>query len=306
MVRMGWQPRAVLLWVWLLGCTNVWALERPELGKLNVYFFDVGQGDSALIVSPSGKTVLVDAGPPEHSEALTRRLSGLLDGPLDLAILSHPHLDHLGGMKPVLSALGTQRFMDPAFPHPSAAYRKLLAWLRVAGVEIRGVDSDTEPPLKIGLGEGASLEILWPRPSHSGFLRGTRSDANANSIVALLTYGQVRMLFTGDAERPTERALQKLENLPLSADVLKVAHHGSRHSTSQAFLDLVKPRLAVVSCASNNEYGHPARSLLRRLEKQGARIHRTDEQGDLRLVTDGTSLSVSAERPDPVRSSLRE
>ncbi|MCP3162732.1 ComEC/Rec2 family competence protein [Myxococcus qinghaiensis] len=261
---------------------------------LTVHFFDVGQGDAALIISPSGKTVLIDGGPPEARERLAARLRTLVTGPLDLAILTHPHLDHLGGLTAALRAVGAKRFMDPGFNHPSEAYKDLLGFVGDSVGQVMNPEPNPATPdslLTIGLGEGVSLTVLWPRAPREPFLTGTRSDANSNSIVAKLTYGKTSFLLVGDAEPDTEAALLQ-RPLDLTATVLKVAHHGGRHSSTAAFLAAAKPQAAVISVGAKNDYGHPARETLERLDAVGAHVLRTDRDGEVIAASDGHSVTL--------------
>ncbi|WP_223636634.1 ComEC/Rec2 family competence protein [Corallococcus sp. EGB] len=274
------------------------ALPAPASGRLTVYFLDVGQGDAALIVSPTGKTVLIDGGPPEAGPRLAARLRELVKGPLDLVILTHPHLDHLGGLRAALKAVGAKRFMDPGFDHPSEAYRDLLDFV---GREVGQVMTPEPNPgspqslVSVGLGEGVALTVLWPRVPQESFLADTRSDANANSIVTKLTYGKTAFLFTGDSEPPTEEVLLR-KPLDLTATVLKVAHHGGKHSSTAAFLARVKPQAAVISCGVGNDYGHPSPEVLGRLGDVRARTFRTDQDGEVMAVSDGTSVTLRSAR----------
>ncbi|MFP2910838.1 ComEC/Rec2 family competence protein [Pyxidicoccus sp. 3LFB2] len=268
----------------------------PAGKPLTVYFFDVGQGDAALVVSPTGKTVLIDAGPPEAREPLARRLKELVKEPLDLVILTHPHLDHLGGMAHALRAVGAKRFMDPGFDHPSDAYRDLLNYVGGAVGQVMTPEPSAQSPqtlLTIGLGEGTQLTVLWPRVPQEPFLDNTRSDPNSNSIVAKLTYGKTAFLFTGDAEPDTEAALLQ-KRIDFSSTVLKVAHHGGRHSSTAPFLSAVKPKAAVISCGAGNDYGHPTLEALERLDASGARVFRTDVDGEVVAVSDGTAVTLRA------------
>jgi len=268
----------------------------PAGKPLTVYFFDVGQGDAALIVSPTGKTVLIDGGPPEAREHLGRRLRELVKEPLDLVILTHPHLDHLGGLTHALRAVGAKRFMDPGFDHPSDAYRDLLEYVGETIGQVMTPEPSAQAPqtlLTIGLGEGTSLTVLWPRVPQEPFLDNTRSDPNSNSIVTKLTYGKTAFLFTGDAEPDTEAALLQ-KRIDFSSTVLKVAHHGGRHSSTAAFLAAVKPKAAVISCGAGNDYGHPTSEALERLDASGARVLRTDVDGEVVAVSDGTSVTLRA------------
>jgi competence protein ComEC len=295
-------PRLCLLFILLLASVGLAAPAPAPPGKLlTVHFFDVGQGDAALVISPTGKTVLIDGGPPEAGPRLVERLRPLVRAPLDLVILTHPHLDHLGSLRDAIQAVGARRFMDPGFDHPSAAYRDLLEFVGQEVGQVMTASPNPQAPgtfLTIGLGEGVQLTLFWPRAPLEPFLKDTRSDANSNSIVARLTYGKTSFLFTGDAEPDTEQALLQ-KSLPLASTVLKVAHHGGRHSSTAPFLAAVKPQAAVISCGANNEYGHPNPEALERLAGVGARIFRTDLQGDIQALSDGTTVTFQTGREAP-------
>lgn len=292
------SARLLALLVLLLASLPGLAAPPATSTPLTVYFFDVGQGDAALIVSPTGKTVLIDGGPPESRAHLTRRLRELVKEPLDLVILTHPHLDHLGGMAHALKAVGAKRFMDPGFDHPSEAYRDLLDAVGDSVGQVMNPEPNPKAPhtlLTIGLGEGTSLTVLWPRVPQEPFLDDTRSDPNSNSIIAKLTYGKTAFLFTGDAEPDTE-ALLLQKRIDFSATVLKVAHHGGRHSSTAPFLAAVKAKAAVISCGAGNDYGHPTAEALERLDAAGARVFRTDQDGEVVAVSDGTSVTLRTEK----------
>jgi beta-lactamase superfamily II metal-dependent hydrolase len=270
---------------------------------LTVYFFDVGQGDAALIVSPTGKTVLIDGGPPEAGEHLAARMKQLVRGPLDLVILTHPHLDHLGSLKDAVQAVGARRYMDPGFDHPSEAYRDLLEFMGKEVGQVMTPEPNPQTPdtfLTVGLGEGAVLTVYWPRYPREPFLKNTRSDANSNSIVTRLTYGKTAFFFTGDSERDTELALLR-QRTDYTSTVLKVAHHGGKHSSTQEFLAAVKPKAAVISCSEGNEYGHPTPEALERLAAVGAQVFRTDRNGEIKAVSDGVAVTLQAEQGSPAR-----
>ncbi|NVI97730.1 MBL fold metallo-hydrolase [Myxococcus sp. AM009] len=290
--------RWLALLVLLLASTPGQALAQSTGQPLTVHFFDVGQGDAALIISPTGKTVLIDSGPPDARHRLEQRLRELVKAPLDLAILTHPHLDHLGGMSSALRSVGARRFMDPGFDHPSEAYRDLL---NVVGDEVGQVMTPVPNPqdprslVTIGLGDGAALTVLWPRVPEDAFLTGTRSDPNSNSIVAKLTYGKTAFLFTGDAEPDTEATLLR-KPIDLTSTVLKVAHHGGRHSSTAGFLAAVKPKAAVISVGAKNDYGHPTPAVLERLRAVKATVFRTDQDGEVVATSDGNVVSLRAEK----------
>ncbi len=292
-----------LLSLLVLLLTALPALAQPTSpaasGKpLTVYFFDVGQGDSALIVSPTGKTVLIDGGPPEAREHLVSRLRQLVHAPLDLIILTHPHLDHLGNLKDAIQAVGARRYMDSGFDHPSAAYRDLLNFVGKEVGQVMSPEPNPQAPdsfLTVGLGEGAALTIYWPRYPREPFLKNTRSDANSNSIVTRLTYGRTAFFFSGDSERDTEEALLR-KKVDYTSTVLKVAHHGGKYSSTEQFLAAVKPKAAVISCGVGNDYGHPTAEALSRLSAVGARVFRTDQDGEIKAVSDGNTVTLQAEK----------
>jgi len=255
---------------------------------LRVDFIDVGQGDAALITSPAGKTVLVDGGPHESVAALVAFLRGRGVGPIDLILLTHRHADHLGGLASVVRTFGARFYLDAPFPHPSPAYDALLDTLEGAKVPVRTATRGRV----IDLGGGASITLLGPPEP---VITGSRSDVNANSVVLRLDYRTVSMLFAADAEAKTERWLLE-SGVPLKAAVLKVAHHGSRYSSTRAFLRAVQPKIAVISAGAVNDYGHPAAQTLNALARQPTLVYRTDIDGTVTVTTDGTRVAVATAR----------
>ncbi len=277
---------------WLAGCLlaalSLGSTPARAAAGLRVDFIDVGQGDAALVTSPAGKTVLIDGGPANHAPALTAFLAAHVHGPIDLILLSHRHEDHLGGLPAVVHQLGARLFLDAPAAHAGPDYERLMRELEARGVPARQAARGR----RIDLGGGAALTMLGP-PEPS--IVGSRSDVNANSVVARLTYGGVSILFAGDAESPTEAWLLA-SGQDLRADVLKVAHHGSRYASGMRFLRAVGPRVAVISAGAGNEYGHPARVTVQRLARAGAAVYRTDLDGDVTVETDGTSVHVRTAR----------
>lgn len=249
--------------------------------ELAVTFFDIGQGDSALIVSPTGKRVLIDGGPPEAGERLLAALTAHRIDLIDLIILTHPHADHLGGLKKVVGALPVRMFLDSGYPSTSPVYGGLLSVLSARGVAVKQAAAGRQ----IELGGGALLTLLGPP---APWLTNTRSDVNANSVVARLAWQGRSALFTGDAEPETERWLLAQSSAGTSgadgllrAELLKVPHHGGRFSSTLPFLQTVAPRLAVISVGATNDYGHPTPEALARLAQVGARVLRTDQDGEI-------------------------
>lgn len=249
---------------------------EARAAELALTFFDIGQGDAALIVSPTGKRILIDGGPPESGVRLTEALRRLRVDSIDLVVLSHPHMDHLGGLKEVVATLPVRMFLDSAYPSTSPGYTALLRLLQERGVTLTQSILDRT----IEIGDGATLRFLGPP---SPWLTNTRSDINANSVVVLLSWRGRTVLFTGDAEPETERWLLSRAPQSLPAELLKVAHHGGRFSSTAAFLQAVRPRIAVISSGAGNDYGHPTADALARLTEVGARVLRTDQLGDVTL-----------------------
>lgn len=250
--------------------------------NLEVDFLDVGQGDAILIKTQAGQNILIDGGP---DKTVVKRLGENLpwwDKQIDLMVLTHPHDDHVTGLIEVLKRYKVKRILYTGATHTAPNY---LTWLKIV--------RDRKVPLTIvdkaqtvALGPAVKLEILYPEQS---LLNKTLGDLNDSSIVAQLVYGQSKFLLTGDAGLTVEKELLASgANLP--AEILKVGHHGSEYSTSQEFLDEVKPRLAVISVGENNDFGHPNLRIIKRLERSGARILRTDEAGTVRLKSDGIKI----------------
>ena len=261
-------------------------LARPAgaAGTLRIDFIDVGQGDAALITSPTGRTVLIDGGPSQSARALTTFLDAETDRPLDLILLSHRHEDHLGGLTAAVHHRGARMFLDAPVPHPGPAYSALMHELEDGHVVVRQAARGR----RIDLGGGAVMTLLGPPDPP---ITGSRSDVNANSVVARLEYRKFSVLFTGDAEAPTEQWLLAA-GAPVQATVLKVAHHGSRYASRVGFLEQVGAQIAVVSVGAHNEYHHPAPETLEHLARSGARVYRTDVDGTVTLVTDGATLRL--------------
>jgi beta-lactamase superfamily II metal-dependent hydrolase len=268
----------------------VWALwlAGPALatGTLRIDFIDVGQGDAALVTSPTGKTVLIDGGPGRSAPALTRFLDAQTDGPLDMILLSHRHEDHLGGLTAAVHQVGARMFLDAPVPNPGPAYTALMHELAEQKVAVGQATRGRQ----IALGAGATLTLIGPPDPP---ITGSRSDVNANSVVARLSFGRFAVLFAGDAEAPTEAWLLA-SGATLHATVLKVAHHGSRYASRANFLDQVGAQVAIVSVGARNGYHHPAAATLEHLAGRGAHVYRTDVDGTVTLETDGAVVRIRA------------
>lgn len=278
-----------------LGDLRVAAIDGPAL---EVHFIDVGQGDAILIRAPQGKTVLIDTGPPEAKDELLAYLRAHRVSRLDLLVNTHPHSDHIGNATAVIEALPVGRVLDSGFVHPTTTYERMLDAIEKRGVPLRVVRKGQ----RIVVEDGVTLTALGPEDP---LVERSRSDANANSVVLRLDHGDVRFMLTGDAEEETEERLVK-QGEALGATVLKVAHHGSKYATHQAFFDAVAPRLAVVSCAGKNSYGHPAPETMARLRAKGVPILATPPLGNIVIKSDGKKLAIGYGRTLPAVSAADE
>lgn len=272
-------------------CLAVWLPITPlNSGDLEIHMLDVGQGDALALRTPAGRWLLVDAGRVwQGGDAGRRTVLPYLrrrGGQLVSFILSHPHADHVGGAPTVLGTMRPVEFRDAGYPAGGAAYVQALAvsaekrirWQRVHPGDSMVVD-------------GVIVRFLAPDSAWAAGL----PDANSASTVAVVRYGEVRILLTGDAEAAEEEwLLASHGEEALRADVLKVAHHGSRTSTTPAFLHAVSPRLALVSVGSGNLYGHPDQDVMARLANAGAMVLRTDQLGTVVVRTDGYHIHVEA------------
>lgn len=263
---------------WLLLAVLLAVALPARAGQVVVDFLDVGQGD-AILIRGGGKAVLVDGGPAEaRVDRLLRRMGVQR---LDLVVATHPHADHVAGLERVLRGFEVGLFLDSGQTHTTGLWDRVLTAIEEEQIPYRTARRD----MTLRLGDEAVLHVLFPTPRP---LRGTRSDLNSNSVVLLLDHDEIEFLLAGDAEAPTEAALLR-HGLP-EVEVLKVAHHGSEHSSTRRFLAALSPAWAVVSCGEGNRYGHPDPAALERLSAAGATVFRTDRSGHVRALSDGSSL----------------
>lgn len=256
---------------------------------VELHVLDVGQGDAILLRTERGRWVLFDAGPAWTGGDAGRStiLPYILrrGGALEAFVLSHPHTDHVGGAASVLAALRPPAYWDAAFAGGSEAYGHSLAAAKKQSVGWRRVH-----PGDSVLIDGVSLRFLAPDSTWTVGL----DDPNLASTIAVVQYGVVRFLLVGDAERAEEDWLLERYRDELRADVLKVGHHGSSTSSSDAFLAAVHPDVAVISVGARNRYGHPSPDVLRALGRVGAEVLRTDRTGTVIIRTDGSGIEIEA------------
>lgn len=243
---------------------------------LLVRFLDVGQGDAALITC-GGQSLLIDGGPSSASSMVYSVLDRLGVTHLDCIVATHPDADHCGGIAGALNYADCGRFYCSVTEHDTKTFKSIVKYLGATPITVPACGD------AFALG-GAEVRFVGP-------VSPTR-DTNNGSLVCLLTYGDTRFLFTGDAEVESEQAMVSM-GAELDADVLKVGHHGSDSSSCAAFIEAVSPDYAVISVGKNS-YGHPVPEVVQRLQRSGATTLRTDELGTITIESDGTSLQVTS------------
>lgn len=271
-----------------VGALLVWlaVLALPD-GLLHVAFLDVGQGDAILITTPDGRQILIDGGPTATD--LTWRLGQELpfwDHSLDVVVNTHPDADHLTGLVPLLERYQVDQALVPDVGSTSSLYREWEAQL--AGANL--TPTIGQAGMELSLGRGITATLLNP-----GSAAARENDPNNHSVVIRLQMGRISFLLPGDIEEPVERNLV-LQQVPLAATVLKSPHHGSKTSSSEAFLDTVNPQIVVISVGKDNDFGHPSPEVLERYAERGLTVFRTDEQGTVEFSTDGERLWVETAR----------
>lgn len=270
--------------------------QTGETGTVSVYYFDVGQGDSGLIRLPNGENILIDAGLSSGADQLTAYLKQLGVSRIDYLIGTHPHADHIGGMAKVIQQFDIGQIYIPKVADSQVPVTRTYESMLDAAAEKGLLFTQARGGVTILQQNGVQLRLLAP-------LGETYDDLNDYSVVAKLTFGNRSFLFTGDAEQQSERQMVAQERSDLHSDVLKVGHHGSSSSSTASFLEAVSPQYAVISCGKNNDYGHPHKEVMNRLQKAGIQVYRTDEQGTILIRSDGDSLSVQTGLPELMAAS---
>jgi competence protein ComEC len=263
---------------------EVFALSGSQ--NLKVDFLNVGQGDSFLIETPDMQYILIDGGP---DSTVLQKLADYMpfwDKEIDLVILTHPDSDHVTGLIDVLQKYKVDDILWTGIKINTATYQKwltVLAEQQKMGAKIIIAQSNEE--IKAG---NVLINILNPINSLAGKYF---KDDNDTGVVSRLLYGKISFLFSADITSKEEQQLVDSKS-DLQSNVLKVAHHGSKYSTSDIFLAAVEPQIAVISDGKNNSYGFPTADVLQRLQEFGIKIFRTDQDGDVEFVSDGNNIKL--------------
>jgi len=250
--------------------------------NLKIHYIDVGQGDSELI-QVNGKNILIDAGTSDKRSLEYLKSIGITR--LDYVIATHPHEDHIGSMDDVIINYDIGDFYAPKVTTTTKTYENMINALKSKDLKIN-VPKVGE---KINIG---NLVLTFLAPNSSKY-----DDLNNYSIVIKLEYGKTSFIFMGDAEGVSENEILA-KQLDIQADVLKVGHHGSHSSTTQAFIDKVNPKYAVISCEKGNDYGHPHKETIDNLNNKNIKVFRTDMQGTIIATSNGENITFNVEPVD--------
>ena len=248
---------------------------------LKVHFIDVGQGDSIFIELPNDEVMLIDAGESSEEEKVYNYITDLGYNNIDYVVGTHPHTDHIGGLEYIINNISVENIYMPKAVSTSKTYESLLNTISNKNLKVKVAKAN----VSIISSDNLSVNIIAPNSE-------SYSNLNNYSAVIKIDYYNNSFLFMGDAEVLSEEEITS----DVGADVIKVGHHGSDSSSSLEFLNKVKPKYAVISVGTNNQYNHPYDSILSRYESIGAQVYRTDLDGTIVATSDGTNINITKEK----------
>lgn len=262
------------------GGDSVETIPVGEGEYIEIHMIDVGQGDS-ILVRTSGGDMLIDSGPAGGEDELKAYLTDMEVDDLEYAVFTHPDADHIGNADMILTDYTVKNVIMPEREAGSKTYQRMMDALALTDASL----IHPEPEMSFTMG---SMTVTILAPVDSDY-----KSTNDHSVVMRLDFGDTSFMMTGDAEEEAEAdILARYSVEMLDCDLLKVGHHGSDTSSTQAFLDAVSPEYALISCGEGNSYGHPCASTLQKLEEAEAEIYRTDERGDVVVTSDGTTITI--------------
>ncbi|MBC8062181.1 MAG: MBL fold metallo-hydrolase [Clostridiaceae bacterium] len=262
----------------LSSCETNAPLSNINKNHLIIHYIDVGQGDSMLI-QIHGKNMLIDAGTTESTNELVNYLKKQRIDKLDYVIETHPHEDHIGAMSKIINKFEINKFYGPKITANTKAFENMVDSLKSKSLKINVAKAGQT----IDLGSDIKCKIIAPNSD-------AYKEINNYSVVIKLEFGNTSFLFEGDAEKISETEMIT-KGYNLSCDVLKIGHHGSRTATSDEFLKETHPKISIISCGLNNDYGHPHKPTLTKLNAINSKIYRTNKDGTVILESDGIKIS---------------
>ena len=272
----------------VVGCSSPFVENNDETsistfssGSLRVNYIDVGQGDSIFIQLPNNQTMLIDAGEAYKSDNVINYLNNLGITKIDYVIGTHPHTDHIGGLEEVINTFDIGSIYMPRASSTSKTYEDLLTTISNKGLKIKTAKSG------VVVLDDDNLKLEFIAPNSDSY-----SELNNYSAVLKLTYLDNTFLFMGDAETLSENEITS----NVDADVIKVGHHGSDSSSGIEFVRKVSPEYAIIMVGEGNSYNHPYQSIIDRYENVGAKVLRTDLDGNIVCDSDGKEVSCSGDK----------
>ena len=276
--RLKYTLLSVLLVLITVGCNSTIKTNLNLENNMVTHFIDVGQGD-CILIQVNDKNLLIDSGTSDSKKKVIKYLKNNNIKKLDYVVATHPHDDHIGGMSSIIKSFKIGDFYAPKATSSTEAFEDMIRALKGKNLKI----NVTKPNISLDLGPNTTCIILSPNKT-------SYKDTNNYSCTIKVTYKASSYLFTGDIENLAEQEL--LDNgYDLKSQVLKIAHHGSNSSTSEAFLNKVSPKIAVISCGAYNSYGHPNKETLDKLNKIKSIVYRTDLDKNIILISDGVEIN---------------
>ena len=249
--------------------------------NINIHYIDVGQGDSIFIELPNNNTMLIDAGESSQKEIVKNYITNLGYSKIDYLIGTHPHTDHIGGLAYIINNFIIDKIYMPNALSTSKTYENLLNTIASKNLKVKTAKAG----VKILDEEDLKINIIAPNSK-------SYEDLNNYSAVIKIVYKNRSFLFMGDAEIESENEIK----VDVSADVIKIGHHGSNSSTGKNFINKVKAKYAIISVGSDNKYSHPYQTVIDRLTNNKIEIYRTDLNGNILVKSDGYSLDISSSK----------
>jgi competence protein ComEC len=285
-MRIPWYVFALVL----LGNYVIWQdIFLRQQHVLRVSILDIGQGDSILVQGPTGIQMLIDGGPDASVLRKLPREMGIFDRSLNFVVETHPDKDHISGLADVFREFSVEYFMSPGIPNTTTA---TYALNDAVAREPRVRAFTARRGMRIHLGGGAYADVLYPDRDVSKF------ETNSGAITMHVVYGKTSFMLTGDLPSQQEEYLVRLDahDGELKTDILKAGHHGSKNSTSDAWLAAVHPSIVAISAGKDNHYGHPNPQAIARIRHAGAAIASTIDSGTLNFISDGNTIHEETER----------